>query len=436
MTSTRQLTLAEIENIVCDVAARQLAIPRQKITRVSRMMEDLHCDSLDAVELFVALEDHFDVTIPISKQDPVVKSIFTRKGLCVGDIAEIVYVRLGSGKPDRSFWKWKRPPSKAKEEVSSDTPFCQLSGAWDGNADAPLFEALDDIGPVPQYRRRTDGMRCLAIPAAQVEIGTNDPSYDPDSRPQHSVYLDSFLIDAEVVSTTAYCRFLNSIGEVPCETLLDWFVLTEDDDRGPHMLVEQGKAGWQPVRGCERLPMMLVSWYGANAYSLWANQHDWRRCRCEGESETQSFLPTEAQWEYAARGANFQTYPWGDEPATDELIRYGRHTIGETYTATTLPMMDVNTKCGMSPFGMHHAVGNVWQWCRDWYDEKFYSTPQATLRNAVNQTSSGVRAERGGSWVGPEELCRSSYRRGREPLARGRCVGFRCVGYLGSDGVR
>lgn len=426
MAGTKQVTLAEIETLVGDIASEQLNIPRQKITRASRMMEDLHCDSLDAVELFMELEEQFDVTIPISGEGPLLKSILTRKGLCIGDIAEMVYVQLGTGKPDRSFWRWKKAPARIREQ-NSDAPFCQLSGRWDGKADVPLFEPLDDAGPVPQYRRRTDGMRCLAIPAGEVEIGTDDPSYDSDSRPQHSVYLDSFLIDAEVVSTTAYCRFLNSIGDCPRETLLDWFLLTEDDDRGPHMLIEQGKAGWQPLRGCERWPMILVSWYGANAYSLWANQHDWRHYRCEDESKTLSFLPTEAQWEYAARGAKFRTYPWGDEPPTDDRIRYGQHTIGESYTATTLPMMDVNSKCGMSPFGLHHAVGNVWQWCRDWYDEKFYSTPQATVRNTINQTNSGVRAERGGSWVGPEELCRSSYRRGREPLARGRCLGFRCV---------
>ena len=165
--------------------------------------------------------------------------------------------------------------------------------------------------------------------------------------------------------------------------------------------------------------MVLVSWHGANAYSLWANGHDWRGGGC--------FLPSEAQWEYAARGAAYRPFPWGDEPPDEKRMRYGRHQRGDTYRADTMPMAAVNEALGVSPFGLHHMAGNVWQWCRDWYDRGFYRTPEATGPNAVNAVETGVRSERGGSWVGPAELCRSSYRRGRPPAARGRCLGFRCV---------
>ena len=65
----------------------------------------------------------------------------------------------------------------------------------------------------------------------------------------------------------------------------------------------------------------------------------------------------------------------------------------------------------MSPFGLHHIAGNVWQWCRDWYDEDFYSQPEAGAANPVNQVAGKVRSERAGSWIGPAELCRSSYHR-------------------------
>lgn len=268
-------------------------------------------------------------------------------------------------------------------------------------------------------------------PAATVEIGPDAPCFDRDSSPQHKVQLDSFLIDAETVSTTAYCRFLNSIGSVEHDRLLDWFLLTDSDDRTEHVLIGQTEAGWQPTLGCEEFPMILVSRYGANAYSLWANKRDWRNYRMEGGAESASFLPTEAQWEYAARGPTFKEYPWGDEPPSVKRMRYGQHTIAETYTPQTLPMDAVNATVGMSPFGLHHMAGNVWQWCRDWYDAQFYSRPQASERNAFNWSETGIRSERGGSWVGPAELCRSSHRRGRSPIARGRCLGFRCISDVG-----
>ena len=113
-----------------------------------------------------------------------------------------------------------------------------------------------------------------------------------------------------------------------------------------------------------------------------------------------SFLPSEAQWEYAARGAFYRTFPWGDEPPSQERMRYGQHRKGMTYRADTLPMADVNDELGMSPFGLHHMAGNVWQWCRDWYDDAFYSRHDASPAEPCEQARrprSGVSGEGVGS---------------------------------------
>ena len=140
-----------------------------------------------------------------------------------------------------------------------------------------------------------------------------------------------------------------------------------------------------------------------------------------------SMLPSEAQWEYAARGTLQRAFPWGDLPPSEQRMRYAQHRSSATDRADTLPLADVNDQLGMSPFGLHHMAGNIWQWCRDWYDQEFYSRPEATRPDPLNRRATGIRSERGGSWIGPADLCRSSFRRGRPPAARGHCLGFRCV---------
>lgn len=425
LSETGRLRLEETEARVCEIASRQLAIPRERISPGDRIIEDLHCDSLDLVELLMEVEDAFGITLPDRAPNPVYKAVFTRQPFRLADLAELAYLQQGSGRTERGFWRRSRP----EPPPATSAPFTQLGGRFVGRSarTAVLFEPLEPAGALTQYRRRTDGMRCVLIPAADVEIGNDEADAHADERPRHRVALDSFLIDAEPVSTTAYCRFLNSVGDVPPGVLSDWFVLDAEDDRSEHMLVHRGESAWAPVPGTERWPMILVSWYGANAYAFWANGGDCWTYRGEDGADAASFLPSEAQWEYAARGARYRTFPWGDQPASDERMRFGQHRKGATYRADSLPMADVNAEQGMSPFGLHHMAGNVWQWCRDWYDDRFYASPEASRPNAVNGTPTKARSERGGSWIGPADLCRSSFRRGRPPAARGRCLGFRCV---------
>jgi formylglycine-generating enzyme len=424
MITDRFLQLAEIEYRVCDIASEQLGIGRHRLSPSSRIIEDLHCDSLDAVELLITIEEAFRVTLPDNTPNPVYKAVFTRQPFRLCDLAELVYLQQGTGTPERSRWNRLETP-----RAPSLLPFTQLTGRWQEKARSTqrLLEPLESEGSVPQYRRRSDGMRCLLVPAASVEIGCASPDALTDEQPKHVVDMDTFLIDAEPVSTTAYCRFLNSIGDVDPEMHVDWFMLDPEDDRKAHLLLERVASEWRPLPGTERWPMILVSWHGANAYSLWANGSDWKYYRPERDSQPPSFLPTEAQWEYAARGHRYQTFPWGDGEPSQDRLRFGQHHRSARYRADTLPLTAVNAQLGMSPFGLHHMAGNIWQWCRDWYDETFYQRPEASARNAWNQTQTKVRSERGGSWIGPAELCRSSYRRGRPPAARGRCLGFRCV---------
>lgn len=425
MSTDLRPTLSQIEQQVCDVTSEQLGLARQHVSPQLSFLEDIGCDSLDMVELLMTIEEVFAITLPDDAPNPVYKAVFTRQPFRIADLAELVYLQQGTGTPERKGWR----RAMVQPQAIHATPFTHLDGRWlkEMAGKQPLFEPLKAGGLFPQYRRRSDGMRCILLPSASVEIGSDSPDALLDEKPKHVVKLNSFLMDAEPVSTTAYCRFLNSIGTVSAKIFLDWFTLAHGDDRTEHMLIMVTGGEWRPVPGTERWPMILVSWFGANAYSLWANAGDWQNYRDDLGGKPESFLPTEAQWEYAARGARYQPFPWGDAPPSDARMHYGQHRRSVTYRADTLPMADVNKELGMSPFGLHHMSGNVWQWCRDWYADDFYQRADASAENPMNNTPTRVRSERGGSWIGPAELCRSSYRRGRPPLARGRCLGFRCV---------
>lgn len=407
--------LWEIERHVMRVIHAQTGVDTRFMHVNSRLLEDLHIDSLDMVELILALEEEFEIGIP----DDIAEKLFVQMPLTVGGMARIVAYQWGTGTPERT--KWFAPQADAKPVLKR--PFTQLGGT---------LEAADEIGPlydsmaeneegVSQYWRRTDGMRCLVIPAGEVEIGSREEDGSEDERPLHTVWLDEFLIDAEPVSVMAYARFLNSTVGVRSAYLSEWCGVATDDRRARHFQLERTRTEWRPVEGTAHQPMVLVSWPGAAAYSLWANRLDWRGYR-SGECA----LPTEAQWEYAARGPRSRRFPWGEAPARPELALTDLHTARRLYLET-LPIAAVNERLGMSPFGAHHMAGTVWNWCADWYEPRFYEQAGARANNPCCVATTGIRSERGGSWVGPSVLARSSFRRGRPPAAVGRCLGFRCA---------
>ena len=382
------------------------------MTPETRLMQDLHVDSLDVVELIMAIEDAFNVSLPDKAPDPIYKQLFTRPQFCMRDFAELVYIRQGCGPAQP--WLSFRKRRLAQPPATAPLSFSQLGGRvfkvdyWRGALYAELGAGRNKLR---RFRRATDGMECLELPDANVEIGSDHRGSTADEAPAHTVPVSRFLVDVEPVSTSAFSRFLNSAGPIPREILEEWFLCTEKDKRREHELIRPSEEGWRPVEGAERFPMMLVSWYGANAYSLWANRLDWTRYR----DEEGGFLPTEAQWEYAAHGPTHRTFPWGEDEPTSDRMRQASHEPGQRYQAPTLPLADVNERLGVSRFGLRHMAGNVWQWCRDSYCSKFYGTSAASERDAICREPTGVKVERGGSWIGPAFLCRTTYRRGRPP---------------------
>ncbi len=231
--------------------------------------------------------------------------------------------------------------------------------------------------------------RMVFIPAGEFRMGTLEGH--PDESPPHSIYLESFYMDRHEVTNQQYLQFFQSAtGECGDRTCLD----TEAESPDSRIVYQDGR--FQVEEGYERHPVTLVSWYGAQAYC----QHHGKR------------LPTEAEWEKAARGPDGRTYPWGDLLDRARLNAGSR--VGETTPVGSYP-------AGRSPYGVDDLAGNVWEWTADWYE----AYPASSYHSPF--FGEKYKVLRGGSWNHPDLDARTTQRDLAHPARRIHVVGFRCA---------
>ena len=236
-----------------------------------------------------------------------------------------------------------------------------------------------------------DGAVMVLVAAGEFMMGAreDDKEAAKDERPAHQVYLDAFYIDQYEVTTSRYATFFQEMKRNPPEY---W---------SESVLKRHGN---KPVVG--------VTWEDANAYCVWAGKK----------------LPTEAEWEKAARGTDGRLYPWGQEPPNEQLANFNQGFDFKDYGVLT----DVGSfESGKSPYGAYDMAGNAWEWVADWYDETLYqqrATGKEPVRNPQGPDKGEFKVLRGGSWSDFEAgNLRSANRFGNNPSSRFYDLGFRCA---------
>jgi sulfatase modifying factor 1 len=240
--------------------------------------------------------------------------------------------------------------------------------------------------PPPANSKELDPVPMVTIPAGEFLMGNSEGNGRADEWPQRSVYLDAFAIDQVEVTNERYMAFVTTTGH-----------------RNPPN--PYGTGPLTSIKGIERLPVVQVTWYDAKAYCSWAKKR----------------LPTEAEWEKAARGTDGRRFPWGNNPPTPNRANYDREWADEK---TLFPVGSLPE--GDSPYGVKDMAGNAREWVSDWYDPDYYQ--HAPVRNPQGPDKKGVvRSIRGGSWHSPLADIRASAR-GRGGFAlQTHGTGFRCA---------
>jgi formylglycine-generating enzyme required for sulfatase activity len=234
----------------------------------------------------------------------------------------------------------------------------------------------------------------VAVPAGPFIMGRDDA--EPDERPAHTVHLGAFHIDRMPVTNGEFAAFLNAVGPRGSDGRRYY----DDDDADAR--VHRRGARWGAEPGYESHPAVEASWHGARAYCAWRGAR----------------LPTEAEWEKAARGTDARRYPWGNEPPDRSRARYAS---GWNATAP----VGAHPR-GASPYGMLDASGNVWQWVSSAYRPY----PWRADDGREDPGGDALRGTRGGGHDSPAEAI-SATQRGRTlsraPNAGHHNIGFRCA---------
>ncbi|RPI92489.1 MAG: formylglycine-generating enzyme family protein [Chloroflexi bacterium] len=247
--------------------------------------------------------------------------------------------------------------------------------------------------------RQSDGMVMVNIPAGEFMMGSDEG--EADEGPVHEVYLDAFWMDQTEVTNAMYALCAEAGSCLP-----------------PVETGSYTRVNYYSNQRYADYPVIFVGWGMANAYCEWAGAR----------------LPSEAEWEKAARGEEGHLYPWGDDWDVQVQLRLNFADRNNPETTSdpraddgygdTAPVRSY--PAGKSSYGLYDMAGNVWEWVADWYDPLYYR--DSPVNNPPGATETSLRALRGGSWVAAnQDVFHTSNRNGLEPSRFSSSIGFRCA---------
>jgi formylglycine-generating enzyme required for sulfatase activity len=310
------------------------------------------------------------------------------------------------------------------------------------------------------------------MPDGEFEMGDHHGDNIRYDLPVHAVYLDSFFMSKYEITNQQYCDYLNS-AEDANEIKVDGGIVyasSDDSNSYPYCVTSRSNSNSQidyndvfatfsvrtkPAVGGRDMsddPMVMVSWYGAAAYCNWRSQQEGYQSLYDLSdpnwpcdfSKHGYRLPTEAEWEYAARGGEHSPYyrfPWGDTISHSQA-NY-RSSAEYPYDVSPTGSYHPDWDDGISPitapvgifsangYGLYDMTGNVWEWCNDWWSETYYS--ESPYDNPTGPATGTCLVIRGGSWLNDALGCRvAAHVYGGidgfyGPGVRFNCVGFRLV---------
>lgn len=233
--------------------------------------------------------------------------------------------------------------------------------------------------------RERDPVAMVAIAEGSFLRGSGMETGRADERPRRTIHLGAFMIDKYEVTNAQYLRFISATGH-----------------QEPFNVY--GTGSLFDVKGIETLPVVQVTWHDAANYCQWVGKR----------------LPTEAEWEKAARGTDGRPYPWGGGAPSPRHVNFDRDWVA---TRTLLPVGSLPD--GASPYGVHDMSGNAREWVQDWYAKEYYRA--APDRNPKGPETGLLKVIRGGSWHSFKSDIRAAARGKGGFALKTHGTGFRCA---------